>query len=516
MIKIEYICHACLLIDTGDLKIVTDPWFHGPAYCGQWNVFPKPVNLDALDAADCLLLSHGHEDHLHEPSLRRIRKSARVFYPFNWYGGTREYLRGMGFDEVREAVSGKTYRLTKDTSVTYLANNLDSIVVIESGGRVVVNVNDALHAYPAGVIDFFTSMLRRRWPSIDTVLCGFGGASYFPNTIHLEGKNDREIGALREQLFAHNFCRIVCQLAPRVAVPFAADFALLAPAQRWINEVRFPRAHLAEYYREHFGRPGEPQPEIQEMYSGDVLENDELKTLSPYRREFESQGSLDRLVDVQYKAEIEELSRATIINETDAEKLGDEIEANVRLRASLFDPATLAQLKFCVRVSDVNGRNCFNVAFDGNESAFGDDVARVARTSEPATGSLLVIDTSSRILRYSFGSEWGGDTLTIGYGCEVHVFDRRAVEAKLDTICLRLLTRHPTARGHMKKEPIRAVRHLARNPLMRTWALDRLKSTPVENKIYDQNLWLLRSKCDICQICDLPLIGDDFAAPSSS
>jgi len=49
--RIEYVSHACLSIDTGDLKILTDPWILGPAYCGQWNVFPKPVNTRVLD--DC-------------------------------------------------------------------------------------------------------------------------------------------------------------------------------------------------------------------------------------------------------------------------------------------------------------------------------------------------------------------------------------------------------------------------------------------------------------------------------
>lgn len=27
--KIEYVCHACLLVDTGDIGIATDPWFSG-------------------------------------------------------------------------------------------------------------------------------------------------------------------------------------------------------------------------------------------------------------------------------------------------------------------------------------------------------------------------------------------------------------------------------------------------------------------------------------------------------
>src|SRR5438045_2592651 len=41
--KVTYISHACLLIDTGVSTIATDPWFDGPAFCDQWNVFPKPT-----------------------------------------------------------------------------------------------------------------------------------------------------------------------------------------------------------------------------------------------------------------------------------------------------------------------------------------------------------------------------------------------------------------------------------------------------------------------------------------
>jgi hypothetical protein len=52
--RVEYISHACLLIETADLKIVTDPWFNGAAYCGQWHVFPKPVNVDLLNDVDVI------------------------------------------------------------------------------------------------------------------------------------------------------------------------------------------------------------------------------------------------------------------------------------------------------------------------------------------------------------------------------------------------------------------------------------------------------------------------------
>ena len=105
----------------------------------------------------------------------------------------------------------------------------------------------------------------------------------------MQGKDDLEIGRIREQLFAHNFCRIVAGLRPRVAVPFAADFALLSPAQRWINEVRFPRASFTDYYRKHFKSDGY-EPQIYAMYPGDVLDDWELRPESPYRKHIKNGG----------------------------------------------------------------------------------------------------------------------------------------------------------------------------------------------------------------------------------
>ena len=49
--KVTYISHACLLIDTGKTLMATDPWFDGPAFCNQWNVFPRPVHPAAAEGA---------------------------------------------------------------------------------------------------------------------------------------------------------------------------------------------------------------------------------------------------------------------------------------------------------------------------------------------------------------------------------------------------------------------------------------------------------------------------------
>ena len=62
--RVEYVCHACLLIDTGELTVATDPWFDGPAYHDQWHVFPRPVRPEAPGEADVIVISHGEVDEL--------------------------------------------------------------------------------------------------------------------------------------------------------------------------------------------------------------------------------------------------------------------------------------------------------------------------------------------------------------------------------------------------------------------------------------------------------------------
>jgi hypothetical protein len=506
--KIEYICHACLFIDTGDLTIATDPWFQGPAYCGQWNVFPKPVNTAILDDSDVVLYSHGHEDHFHPPSLEKLPKASRVFYPYTWYGGIEPYLKELGFQDVTEALTGRTIRLTPKTSVTYVVNNLDSIVVIESDGAVFVNVNDALHSYPPRIVDVFVQHVLQRWPRIDTVFCGFGGASYFPNTIHCAGKNDFEIAEAREQMFAHAFCRIVHDLNPKVAVPFAADFVLLRGNQRWINECRFPRSRIPDYYRKCFGSSPDG-PRIQVMYPGDILVNNELVPRSPYRSQL-SAGGLQPLIDEQYGQEMSLLKEEKWITEQEAQAIERDLRQNLKLRMSLFEPKVLNQIEFSLKVSDVRENPYFHVSMKSSEPS-------VVRSATPSPDSILEIEMRSDILRCAFSSDWGGDAVTIGYGCEIQIIRKEIIESNLDVVCVQLLTRIPVASRHWRNEPLRMARHVLSSTISRGWAAqavwNRLRGLPTTTNENNDKMraWLFRTKCEVCRACDLPILDEKFA-----
>lgn len=498
--NIEYICHACMVIETEDLTIATDPWLDGAAYCGKWYLFPKPVNGETLQNANAIMISHGHEDHLHEDTLRTLPKDAKVLYPYGFFGGAKEYIENLGFSDVRECTTHKTYKISEKTSITYLLNGHDSIMVIESGGEVLVNVNDALHSSPETVIEHYLTEIRAKWRKIDYLFCGFGGASYFPNTMHLAGKDDFETSLVREQLFAHNFCRVVAGLKPKIAVPFAADFCLLDDDQRWINEARFPRSKMADYYAKHFSETGY-EPKIVDMYSGDRIESGEVRKLSPYRDKMKN-GELEHLIDEQYSEEIAAKRHESFIDDSKAVGLVSDLKANLEKRRTLFPAEKLDRLKFAVRLTDVRDDPFINISFSGGEP----NIERGEKVSEE---SLLTMSMTGERLAYSIGSDWGADVVSIGYGAEIEINDKRAAEVDLESICMNLLACYPTIKD-LKKTPFRTMQFLLLNPPRFTTSIRKIKKFNAESENYDRKTWLLEKPDEIRRRYNLPELEKDF------
>lgn len=76
--RITMINHACLLIQTKDYNLITDPVFSartGPfGMAGPKRVHAPGIALDELPKIDFILLSHNHYDHMDLPALKRIYK----------------------------------------------------------------------------------------------------------------------------------------------------------------------------------------------------------------------------------------------------------------------------------------------------------------------------------------------------------------------------------------------------------------------------------------------------------
>src|ERR671938_377100 len=114
----------------------------------------------------------------------------------------------------------------------------------------------------------YCRILRARFPKIDYLFCGFGGASYFPNCIHVPGKDDLAVARAREAFFLDNFALVARLLRPRLAFPFAAHFVLPHDQTWWISQSRLQMEAPAQTVRRLA-----PEVPTYDLHPGDSVEN---------------------------------------------------------------------------------------------------------------------------------------------------------------------------------------------------------------------------------------------------
>ncbi len=106
--EVNWVGHATVLLDLDGYRILTDPLLtHRVAHLRRRRAVP---DVDQHDI-DLILLSHVHLDHLHLPSLKRLRPGASVLTPT----GSARLLHKAGFHDVTEVAVGD--RITSGPAV---------------------------------------------------------------------------------------------------------------------------------------------------------------------------------------------------------------------------------------------------------------------------------------------------------------------------------------------------------------------------------------------------------------
>lgn len=493
--RLEYISHSCFVMHTNGKKIVFDPWITGSAYNNQWHLYPKPLSTSSVESADYILISHGHEDHLHAQSLKMINRNARIFFPFQWRKGVVQYFRFLGFGSITEATSFKSYTVD-DITITYLGYSLESVIVVECEGKVIVNINDALNSNHETATNFLLEKIKSKWPKIDYLLSGWSGAGYFPNKVSYRGKDDVEVGKVREQYFADNFCKFTQFLQPRIAVPFAPGFVLLANENRWINHVKFSRQHVEEYYESNFEKNSFIQFPV--FYPGDYMEDEKFHAVSPLQAE--GDDKLYDNIDVLFAKEIAEVNTVSPFLKDGLNALCEKVEYWLNRNKKLYAKDVIEDSVFSVKLCDVAGDVFLNIRPDGKKL--------VARTGMfPQADDRLLITTKAALLSLNLDKPWGGDLLSIGYGAQVEVFEERSLEKNLDIVCMRLISRFPMFHEDFRSHIGRMLKYYLGNPsLTNLWIYQKIKLRPYVNKypFNERDHWITYSKCELCKVCKIP------------
>lgn len=237
--------HACLAVEARPpegppLRIVVDPWLVGSCYWRSWWHYPAaPDVAPEWWEPDVVIASHHHADHLHYPTVRRFHRSARVVIPRFGVDVMAPELRGLGFDDVTEVPHGRPHELAP--GVTYRSYHYgfdDSVVVLEIGDTVLVDLNDAKirgRALAQVVRDVGRPTVAFKTHS---------WAQAYPLSYTADDPEDLRL--VTEASFVGDFLEAAHTLRPRYMVPFASDVAFLHPQSRHVNEHAVTRGSVQQ------------------------------------------------------------------------------------------------------------------------------------------------------------------------------------------------------------------------------------------------------------------------------
>jgi CMP-N-acetylneuraminate monooxygenase len=173
-IEVRYLSHASVLIIYKGCKILTDPWFFGPAFSNGWWL-KEPPTLDfkkIIDDVDIVYISHNHPDHLHIETLGYIKKNMQIITPKFKSGSTSKLLKRIGFKNIKLCEFNKVYSVNEnfdfsilksgdfkdDSGIFFNINNKKILLNVDSnnlnGGIVPKNIDLLLSSYAGGASGF--------------------------------------------------------------------------------------------------------------------------------------------------------------------------------------------------------------------------------------------------------------------------------------------------------------------------------------------------------------------------
>jgi UDP-MurNAc hydroxylase len=84
--RVTYLTSAAILVESGAVDILCDPWLVDGAYYGSWAHYPPPDFVpEDFDDVDYIYTSHVHPDHFHPETLERMDNDIPVLmHDYRW------------------------------------------------------------------------------------------------------------------------------------------------------------------------------------------------------------------------------------------------------------------------------------------------------------------------------------------------------------------------------------------------------------------------------------------------
>jgi UDP-MurNAc hydroxylase len=211
--RIRFVEHASIAIESHNQTILCDPWLVGKVFNNGWALV-SPASPPPWAEVDYVWISHEHPDHFNLPSLKSIPDTdkARIKVLYQRHASPRivDALSKMGFSHVIELPQYKWFQLGDNLEVFCgSSGTMDSFLVVRDrvSKECILNLNDCI---------FNVDQLRyikRRVGNVSLLFTQFSFANWVGNDCDETHAAERKIAQLTQQIEIFK---------PEFTVPFAS------------------------------------------------------------------------------------------------------------------------------------------------------------------------------------------------------------------------------------------------------------------------------------------------------
>jgi len=256
---IEFVNHASLIVKSGNVRLIADPWLEGKVFHDGWDLVARSaMTFDDFKDITHIWFSHEHPDHFLPDNLKKIspehRRAIEVLFQETRDKKVIRYCRGIGFGKVTELQPRTWIKLDDQLHVMNCPNDTnwlaDSWLCIRTPTGTFLNLNDCgastqLHA------------IKELVGEVDVLAMQFSYAQWVNNHDAVQRRLDHERDVLETVKLQIEI------LKPRYVIPFASFSWFCAEDNFYLN---FEKNKVRDVC-EHIRKNSKAEPIV--MYPGD-------------------------------------------------------------------------------------------------------------------------------------------------------------------------------------------------------------------------------------------------------
>ena len=255
--KMTFLQSSSVVLEHKETKILTDPWLVDGELYGSWAHYPpSELKPEDFNDVDYIYLSHIHQDHFSQKTLRHMNKDIPIiihnfaskrlklnieklgFSVIELDHNTRTHLKDDLYINILAADSCnpelcRKYFGCAPMETTFGSTSIDTMSVIDNGDQVIVNTNDC----PFELSSDSAKIIMEEYDHIDLALIGYTSSCAYPQCFDMPLDEKLIAKQKLEDEFLLKAVNYVNLFKPKYYMPFAGRYTLAGKLSK-LNDYR--------------------------------------------------------------------------------------------------------------------------------------------------------------------------------------------------------------------------------------------------------------------------------------